>query len=294
MRPDLSICIVNHRTPVLLRQCLQSIAETAEDLPIEISVLNNTSDDGQQVRDIARGALFLQNNSPLGFAENQNRMLKRAQGRYLMPLNSDTIVRAGALRELVRFMDEHPNVGIAGPKLVRSDGRLHPSCRNFPNAVTHFLEASELWQLLRGNALIGKWYYLCGDHTQERQVDWLTGACLIVRSEAAQQVGYFDAEMFPTLYGEDIEWCWRMRASHWQVMFDPHATIVHFESASPVNNRAIEMYRGLYAFCKRYYAKPRQWSIRLATLLALLPRWLFAQEGNARKTYAALLHLPMS
>jgi GT2 family glycosyltransferase len=290
---DLSICIVNHRTPDLLERCLQSIRETAQDLPIEILVVNNTTDDSARVRTMVGDARFFQNENPLGFSANQNRMFQQAQGRYVMPLNSDTIVQPGALRELVRFMDEQSKVGIAGPKLVHADGRLQPSCRNFPNALTHFLEASGLWQFLRDNSIIGRWYYLCSPHTEKRQVDWLTAACLIVRTEAARQVGYFDSELFPTIYGEDIEWCWRMRQANWQVMFDPNATIIHLESSSPWDNRALEMYRGFYRFCARYYSAPRQWSIRLATILALFPRWVLAKNVNARTMFRKLMSLPM-
>ena len=104
----------------------------------------------------------MQNAAPRGFAFNQNAMMERATGRYLLPLNSDTVVQPGALAELVRFMDAHPRAGMGGPRLVHADGTLQPSCRNFPNAITHFLEASGLWRLLAGSRLIGRWYYLCG------------------------------------------------------------------------------------------------------------------------------------
>ena len=294
MSLDLSICIVNHHTPDLLECCLHSIVNTAQDLSLEILVVNNTPDDSARVRDIAAHTRFFQNESPLGFSANQNRMFALAEGRYLMPLNSDTIVEPGALQELVRFMDGHPNVGIAGPRLVHIDGRLQPSCRNFPNALTHFLEASGLWQLLKNNSAIGKWYFLCSPHTEECQVDWLTAACVIVRREAAQQVGFFNAELFPTIYGEDLEWCWRMWQKDWQVMLDPLATIVHLESQSPWSERTLEMYRSFYRFCAWYYSPQQQWSIRLATRLALLPRWFLASNAIERATFEKLIALPMS
>jgi GT2 family glycosyltransferase len=294
--PDLSICIVNHRTPTLLQQCLQSIVETALDVQTETWVVNNTLDgDGRIKRLIQRfpNVVWMQNETPLGFSANQNKMLQKAKGSYLMPLNADTVVKPGALRELVNFMDAHPRVGIAGPKLVHTDGLLQPSCRNFPTPVTHFMEASGLWQLFRNNRAIGRWYYLCSPHTQTCVVDWLTGACLIVRAEAARQIGYFNVELFPSLYGEDIDWCWRMRQAGWLVMFDPHAVIVHSENASPLDDRAAQMYRGLYTFCTHYYPPSRQRGIRAATLLALGPRWALARNAQARATYAALMALPM-
>lgn len=297
MSPDLSVCIVNHRTPALLQGCLNSIVETAQDVQIEILVVNNTPDTDGSLRSIIKEfpfAQWIQNDRPLGFSANQNQMLRRATGRYLMPLNSDTVVQPGALRELVAFMDKHPRAGIAGPKLIRADGQLQPSCRNFPNPLTHFLEASGLWQLLRGNRIIGRWYYLCSPHTEVCEVDWLTGACLIVRATAAREVGYYNAELFPSLYGEDAEWCWRMRRAGWRIMFDPRAVVMHLESQSPVAERTLMMYQGSYSFCARYYSRPQQWGIRAATVLALLPRWLLARNQQSRATYATLMALPLS
>src|SRR4030065_393082 len=107
MSPDLSLCIVNHRTPQLTQQCLRSIAETAEGLAVEVLLVNNTPDDQDELRSCLTSftsSQFLQNEAQCGFSANQNQMLQRAQGRYLMPLNSDAIVQPGALRELVRFM----------------------------------------------------------------------------------------------------------------------------------------------------------------------------------------------
>ena len=294
MPPDLSICIINHRTPALLQKCLNSIVETAQDVQAEILVVNNTSDVDGSLRSIIKrfpSVQLIQNDKPLGFSANQNQMLECATGRYLMPLNSDTVVQPGALRELVTFMDEHPRAGIAGPKLVRPSGQIQLSCRNFPNFLSHFLEASGLWRLFKGNRVIGKWYYLCSPHTKVRQVDWLTGACLIVRASAARKVGYFNAELFPTMYGEDMEWCWRMREAGWAIMFDPHAVVLHLESQSPVDERTVIMYQGLYSFCAHYYSRSQLWGIRAATVLALLPRWLLARSRQKRATYATLMAL---
>jgi N-acetylglucosaminyl-diphospho-decaprenol L-rhamnosyltransferase len=304
MTPDLSICIVNHCTPDLTEQCLHSIIHTAGDMPIETLVVNNTPDDAERLAGLAnrfRGSPLSsqggfvrtwQNEQPLGFAANQNRLFEYATGRYLMPLNSDTVVQPGALRELLAFMDVHPGVAIAGPRLVHPDGTLQPSCRNFPTPLSHFLEASGLWKLFRSSRVVGCVYPLCSPHTEVRDVDWLTGACLVVRAVAAKQVGYYAAHLFP-FYAEDMEWCWRMRRAGWRVMFDPHATVVHLESRSPLARRAIRMYSGLYVFCAHHYPPGRQRAMRYATILALLPRWLTARRNDQRQLYAELMALRM-
>lgn len=296
MIPDLSITIINHETPELLKDCLQSIYNTQGRLRLEIFVVNNTPDKDDRIcTQLARfpGVHLIQNPAPLGFAANQNQMLRQATGRYLMPLNSDTVIQPGALQELVACMERRPRVGIAGPKLVYAGGKLQPSGRNFPNMFTHFMEASGLWQLLKGNRIAGRWYYLCSPHDSVRQVDWLTGACLIVRAEAAREVGFYNEELFPGLYGEDLEWCWRMKRAGWQIMFDPNAVVVHLENQSPLNERVVQIYRGFYTFCAAYYSKTQQRSIRIATILALMPKWLLSRNARARKIYAKLMQLPM-
>jgi N-acetylglucosaminyl-diphospho-decaprenol L-rhamnosyltransferase len=296
MTAELSLCIVNHRTPDLLRQCLDSVTRTASDCALEVFVVNNTLDDAAEVREIVErlpGGRFIQNPAPLGFAANQNQMLRQAGGCYLVSLNSDTVLQPGALQELRAFMQAHPRAGIAGPKLLRPGGGLQPSGRNFPTALTHYLEASGLWRLLRGQRWVGRWYTLCHPHDRAMRVDWLTGACLMVRAEAARRAGFYDAELFPGLYGEDLEWCWRMRQAGWQVWFDPNAVVQHLENQSPMDSRTLQMYHGFYAFCGRYYSAVQCRRIRAATFAALLPRWLLAGGPRSRATYSQLIMLPM-
>jgi GT2 family glycosyltransferase len=294
--PDLSICIVNHRTPDLLRACLKSIEATAVNLAFEVLVVNNTPDDDGAITALQAefpNVRWHQNNRLLGFAANQNQLMQQAHGLHLMPLNSDTVVTPLALRTLIQFMDRHPEVGLAGPRLVHPSGELQASCRNFPNALTHFLEASGLWQVFKNNRVVGRWYYLCSPHDTLATVDWLTGACFIVRTAAAQRVGYFDSDLFPIMYGEDLEWCWRLKHAGWQIKFIPEAIVVHLENQSPISDRAVRMYEGFYMFCAHYYSGIKQQSIRVATILALLPRYCLARSVYRRAIYAQLMALPM-
>lgn len=293
--PVLSICIINHKTPALTRQCLQSIADTAGALSLEVLVVNNTVD-ACDVAGIRRpdGAnleiAFIQNAAPLGFSANQNQMLRRATGRYLMPLNSDTTITQGALWEMVQFMDTHPKCGIAGPKLLRPDGTLQPSGRNFPDAINGFFEASGLWQLFRANRLVGRQYYLCHPHDELLQVDWLSGACLITREEVIRQVGPYDETHFPGMYGEDLEWCWRIKRSGWEIWFDRSAVILHLENQSPMDDRAISLYRGLFQFATMCYSALARTSLKAGVLCGLALRWLFATRHN-RSRYRRLIAL---
>lgn len=293
---DLSICIVNHRTPQLTVQCLQSIKASQYRLAIEVLIVNNTLDRIDLPGDFEhafRRFHLHQNQQPLGFAANQNLMLRRAAGRYSMPLNSDTEVTPDALKELVDFMDEHPDCAIAGPRLIYPDGRLQPSARDFPTPCSHLLEASGLWRLLPRTAWLGRRYALLSPHDQVRKVDWLTGACLIVRQEAMLQVGTFDDGNFSGMYGEDLEWCWRMKQAGWSIYFDPEAVVIHAESASPMGDRTVRMFEGFYTFCRLHYSRSRQVAMRLSTIAALAPRWLLAKDKEQRMLFSRLMHLPV-
>jgi GT2 family glycosyltransferase len=296
MKPDLSICIANHRTPELALACLQSIADHKGDLEVEVLLANNTPDDGEQlaaaVAALPRGQ-FVQNEQPLSFAANQNQLMRQAGGRYLLALNSDTAVTSGALAELLRFAGAQPACGMVGPKLVHPDGSLQPSCRNFPSPLTHFLEASGLWRLLRNRRAIGRRYYLCSPHDEAQEVDWLTGACLLVRAEVLAQTGGFDEVRFGGMYGEDIDWCRRIRGAGWQIWFDPAAVIVHTESASPLNGRTVQMYRGFYRYCALHLSPAARAGVRTATFLALAPRWLLARDRQRRAAYRQIMRLPV-
>lgn len=296
MKPDLSICIINHKTPELTLACLRSIVQQAEDLSIEVLLVNNTSDNRMEleaaVQAIPQGR-FIQNEYPLSFAPNQNLLLRQASGRHVMSLNSDTQIMPGALLELVQFLDRHPASGVVGPKLIHPDGSLQPSCRNFPAFWTHFLEASGLWQLLRNRWSIGRHYYICSPHDRQVEVDWLSGACLLVRREVIKQTGGYDDISFDEMYGEDIDWCRRIQQAGWGIWFDPAAVVVHVESASPMPGRTVQMYRGVYRYCALHLAKPQQVAFRFATWMALVPRWLLARDVEKRAMYRQLLALPI-
>ncbi len=294
--PDVSICIANHRTPELTLACLASIARHHEGLHVEVLLVNNTADDQNRLAaavGVLPGAQFVQNERPLSFAANQNLLLRRAHGRYLLALNSDTLLTPGALSELVSFAGARPQCGVVGPKLVHPDGSLQPSCRNFPAPWTHFLEASGLWQLLRNRRGVGRRYFICSPHDEAMAVDWLTGACLLVRAEVLAATGGYDELRFGGMYGEDIDWCRRVRARGWEIWFDPAAVIVHAESASPLDGRTVQMYRGFYRYCALHLTRRRQHAMRAATWLALAPRWLLARDAQKRSVYRQIMQLPV-
>lgn len=287
----LSVCIINHRTPELTQACVESVFATRGELDIEVLVVNNTFDpldlSGFEVT-------FIQNNQPLAFAANQNQMLARATGRYLMPLNSDTVIHPGALQALVAFMNQQAQCGMAGPKLVHADGSLQPSCRTFPNLVTSFLESSGIWRVFRNRRWAVGLDALCDPHDCAHQVDWLTGACLIVRREAIEQAGAFDAKMFPGMYGEDMEWAWRIKKAGWQIWFTPDALVTHLENQSPLDERSLVILKNSWVFYQKNLSPARQLGVRVGMLAGFLPRWVLASSAKTRRVYSQIIRFYLS
>jgi GT2 family glycosyltransferase len=276
--PDLSVCVVNHRTPELTRACLYSVIAAADTLALDLRVLNNTAD-ALELSGVAHPITLIQNERPAGFGANQNRLARNATGRYLLLLNSDTLVPIGALTAMVRFMDTHPRCGIAGPRMVFVDGSLQASMRSRPTVINAFVEASGAFAVLRRWPVFGRVWPYCADHSTERAVDWLSGACLIVRPDAVRTVGLFDDAQLPGMYFEDTDLCLRMWRAGWEVRYTPTATITHLESKSPLGASIVESGRVNFdAFYRKHSSPIVRRAIMLAMALGFTLRLAFA--GN--------------
>lgn len=224
--------MVSYRTPVLLRRCLDALEAERAHLDLEVTVVDNASSDGsaEMVRtDFPRVGLIC-NDRNVGFGAAHNQAMRGAKGRYLLVLNSDASPVPGALRTLVDFLEAHPRVAVAGPKLRYPDGTVQPSRRRFPTLATLFLESTQLQRLSPDNKVLGRYYVADRSDDEPQEVDWLVGACLGVRTSAALGVGLFDERFF--MYSEELDWCRRFRAAGWGVAYVPSAEVVHSEGAS--------------------------------------------------------------
>lgn len=230
--PDVSIVIASWNAKEHLVACLRSIAAEAGALAIETIVVDNASSDDSAAT-VAREfawATLVRNTHNLGFARATNIGLAAASGRYLCLMNSDVIVRRGALGTLVRFMDARPTVGLAAPRILNPDGSLQPSCRRFPglgNGLTYALAGHRLFP---GSAWFGGEVMTYWHHDAERSVDAVSGCFCLARREAVAAIGGLDERFF--FFSEDVDWCIRFHAGGWDVRFCPDAEAVHWRGAS--------------------------------------------------------------
>lgn len=224
----LSIVILNYRSPGLVRQCVRGVLKAGTACEFEIIVVDNGSHDGiiEWLAVNHPSVVTVPMSSNRGYAAGNNAGIKVAKGEYVLILNPDITVLAGAIDKLVAFMDGNSRVGIAGPKLVNADGSLQYSTYEFPSFWLPLFRRTLLGSLPSLEPRLRRYQMLDWDHRDSRPVDWLLGACLIARRTAIDHVGLMDERYF--LYVEDTDWCRRFWAHGWEVWYAATVEMVHF------------------------------------------------------------------
>lgn len=225
---DLIIITVNHNHGVLARKAVESLYALPDRARFQFIAVDNASTDG--FSDWLSGhypqAILIRNEQPKGFSHNNNQAIRIAQASaFILLLNPDVECQPGLLDTLIVFMEAHPNVGIAGPKLLSPNGEPQPSARRFSTLLPLLVRGMHLDGLLKNTQFMRK--YLRVDINSENaiDVDWVTGALMIVRRRAIAEVGLMDEDYF--LYAEDQDWCCRMWRAGWGVSYVPQAWAIH-------------------------------------------------------------------
>ncbi|HEX2093829.1 MAG TPA: glycosyltransferase family 2 protein [Longimicrobiaceae bacterium] len=278
-RPDLSIVIVNLNTRGLLRDCLQSIRQLPDPIRWEIIVVDNGSTDGsgELVRDHFPWACLIRNDTNTGYAFPNNQGLALSRGRYVLLLNSDTVVRPFALSRLVEFMDAHPEAGACGPTLSYPGGEIQRSCYSLPSPRTFFCRMLALDALFPRSRVFGN-QHVGFDHHHTTPVEALLGAALLCRREVFEAVGGLD-ERFRIHYN-DFDWCRRILRAGWRIYFVHDATVVHYSAATTnVENSQLriqgELVRNLFDYFEKHYGKSGVRWVRSWMVVGFGIRYLF-------------------
>ena len=232
-RPIISIIILNYNTVRLTHDCLESIKRCKSEVSFEVIVSDNGSTDAScdMVRKEFPWVKLIENGENLGFAAGNNRARPYARGKYILFLNTDTIVKKGTLSQTVRYMEEHPKVGALSCRLVLANGLLdRDSRRSFPTpwvSLTHF---SYLDRLFPKSRLFAKYWYggIAEDSVQE--VDVIQGAYFLSPKKLLDKVEWFDKNYY--LDGEDIDLCWKIKKAGYKIIYFPLAEIIHLKGAT--------------------------------------------------------------
>lgn len=231
-RPELSIAIVLHNSGDSLPDCLRSIRPELDSGFAELIAVDNASPDESVpiLHAQVPTAQLVEMDENRGFAAGANAAVARARGRYWLLLNPDVRAPAGGLRRLVAWMDAHPGLAVASPDIVDVDGRWEEPGRALPSVGRTLLRLSRLHRLLPAGVrrrVFRGGYLTRGD---QLSVGWVPGTAMIVRPAAVSQVGPMREDLF--MYGEDLEWCWRMRRAGWAIGVCSSTTFVHDTSSS--------------------------------------------------------------
>ncbi len=233
MEKDVSIIIVNYNVRYFLEQCLMAIEKARHNLNIEIIVVDNASVDGSQtmIKKKFTNVLLIENQKNLGFAKANNQALKIAQGKYILILNPDTLIQEDTLLTLKNFLDEHPEVGAVGCKLINPDGSFQAaSRRSIPTPWVAFTKIVGLSKIFPKSKIFGRYNLTYISPDIESEVDVLSGSLLLVRNDILKRVGYFDEDYF--MYGEDIDLCYKIKKAGSKIYYTPRTKAIHYKGES--------------------------------------------------------------
>lgn len=256
---DLSIIVVNYNTRELTLNCLRSLYLIQSAFTFEVILVDNGSEVGslQTIREMFPQVRLISNLSNLGYSKANNQGIQIAKGRYILLLNSDTIVEPDTLETMIRMMDERSQVGASGCKVVLTDGTLDKACRRgFPTPLTTFYYVSGISRLFPKSPYFNSYHmeYLSEDDAYP--VDCLVGAFMMVRREVIDQVGMLDERFF--MYFEDTDWCYRIQKAGWINYYYPKTKITHFKRGSSQGRPlriTYEFHRSMKKFYDKHYRK---------------------------------------
>lgn len=291
--PELSVIIVNWNVRDLLRRCLQSVvgsdalfiaagaagepASRGQGWAAEVIVVDNASSD-DSVAMLAREFPWVRviaNSVNAGFTRGNNQGLAVSRGQYVLFLNPDTELAADALSQMLTYAAAQPQVGIIGPQLRYGDGSLQSSRRRFPALATFFLESTVLQRWWPRNRVLSRYYMLDRPDDAVSEVDWVVGACMLVRRAVLDQIGGFDEGFF--MYSEELDLCRRAVTAGWRVVYLPAAVVTHYEGKSSeqvVAARHIRFHRSRVRYVRKYHGAAAALAVRSFVLLTFILQWL--------------------
>lgn len=277
---DLSIVIVSWNAKRFLKECLESLVSNS--VKIEIIVVDNCSSDGspEMVESSFPGIKLIRNDWNLGFARANNQGIRASKGRYIALVNSDVKFVEDCFSTLVRYMDEHSDVGVVGPRMLEPDMTVQPSCRRFPSLWNNFCEAARLHRIFPQSRLFSAQHMRFFPHDTTRDVDVLAGCFWLVRRETFEAVGLLDEEFF--IYSEDVDWCKRCWKAGWRVVFFAGTQAIHYRAGSSANDPvrfALEQQKSVLRYWRKHHGRLASLAIRVILLGKHLGR-LVSQVGR--------------
>ncbi len=280
---DVTVSIVNWNTRDELRECLESVLGQ-ERVSLEVIVVDNASSDGSAEmvrREFAGRVTLIANAENRGFGAAHNQAIAASHGRYVLLLNPDCrILGTDVLARMTAYMDGHTDIGILGPKVLYPNGGIQFSARRFPTMLAASFRHTPLGRLFPKNRFVRRYLMTDFDHSHTADVDWLSGAALMIRRETFEQIGLLDERFF--IYVEDMDWCRRAHDAGWRVVYHPEVAVSHRIGAASdqkVEPMIHEHRKSMFRYFLKYNAKSPK---VLLTPLVALGLWLMAYSRVIR------------
>lgn len=281
----LSVIIVNWNTKELLRKSIQSVYDIAGTYPYEVIVIDNASDDGSadMVADEFRDVMLVRSKENLGFSAGNNVGMQLASGEYFLLLNPDAELKTNAVRNMIEFADEHPRAAFIGPKLLNSDGSLQKNGRKFPSFLREISELTRIhkwfWNYYDLNMGWGR-----VDFDKITQVDEVSGACILARKAAVDEIGLLDERFF--MYYEETDWCKRAKKAGWEVYYLPTAEVIHHwaAGAKQIGLKGSRIFhRSQYLYFGKHHGIIQAFILKAASSILMLVLQINSIVKRARK-----------
>ncbi len=294
---DISVVIVGWNAEHYLELCLESLAKAPPRRSMEVFVVDNASTDGsvEMIEAKFPWVKLIKSSENLGFAKGNNVAIRQCQGRYIALVNPDVIVFPGCLDALADFLDQNPNVGNVGPRVLNPDMSVQSSCRQFPTLWNNFCSATGLSTRFKNSRFFAGEHMFYFPHDRTLAVDVIVGCFSMIRRETFAEVGLLDEGLF--MYGDDVDWCRRAWNAGWQVVFYPGGQAIHDRGkiTAPYPVRfAVAQQRSVLHYWTKHHSFWGVLGIRgimlfrhsLRYLLAVLSSWSHSGEsaqGDVRK-----------
>ncbi len=286
--PSLAVVILNYNRADLLADCLASLYAVPTACALEVWVVDNASEDGSAAMVQTRFPQVRLLCSPIngGFAHGNNLALRQilAEGTvdYVMLLNNDTLVPDGALDGLVAAIEAEPAVAVVGPRLRLPDGSLDLACRrSFPTPTVAFYHMTGLARIFPRSPRFARYNMTFLAPDQRTEVDAVVGACMLLRRTVIAEVGLLDEAFF--MYGEDLDWCYRIKQYGWRIVYEPAVVVQHYKRAASTR-RAMPSIRAFYAamriFHRKHYARTTPAPLNLLIETGITAKELLALGRN--------------
>jgi O-antigen biosynthesis protein len=266
---ELSVVIVSYNVSSFLDQTLLTLEESARGVNYEVFVVDNASTDNsvEMVRQKHPRVKIIANRENRGFAKANNQALNLAKGKYILLLNPDTVLRSDTISTMLEFLDNHPEAGAAGCKVINPDGSLQLACRRgFPTPGVAFFKMIGLSGLFPKSRTFGAYNLTYLDPESIAEVDAISGSFMMLRKEALNGSGYLDEDFF--MYGEDLDLCYRIKKEGWKIFYVPETEIIHFKGESTKTVPAVksirDFYTAMHIFVEKHHGKETR----------MFPRWL--------------------